>query len=197
MNKGRDHYFFCATPLFFRFSLIFLSFASHSFSLSPAACLPTHPLHSTLHSSNHHTAAIAQICNAKQPKKTLHDVHYTERRLQGEEATRIEDYTEMRLYGEGRGTHKEGIYTKREHTRREDKHGKEIIGRGDYTERRLYKGKKTNTKKRLNRKGATQRGERGHMRRGDYKEKGKGTHTGTGIYGERTNTEKGLIRKAA
>ncbi len=85
----------------------------------------------------------------------------------------------MRLHGEGRGTHKEGIYTKREHTRREDKHGKEIIGRGDYTERRLHKGKKTNSKKRINRKG------------------GKGTHAGRGIYGERTNTEKGLIQKAA
>lgn len=77
----------------------------------------------------------------------------------------------MRLHGEGRGTHKEGVYTKREYTRREDKHGKEIIGRGDYTETRLYKGKETNTKKRLYRNRASQRGERGHMQRRDYKEK--------------------------
>lgn len=108
----------------------------------------------------------------------------------------MEYYTEMRLYGDGRGTDKEGVYTKRELTRREHKYGKESIGREDYTERRIYKRKEINTKKILYRKGASQRGEKGHLRRGDYKEKGKGIHTRSEIYGERTKTEKGLLRKA-
>lgn len=53
------------------------------------------------------------------------------------------------------------------------------IYKEEHARREDKNGKETNTKKRLNRKG------------------GKGTHTGRGIYGERTNTEKGLIRKAA